>query len=117
MAALFLVLIWVRHYAWAQFPAEMQGDAWKIGSALAILTLMAIVWRGHKSALLIPFILLLAFEEIQVILCSAWWILEPWTVLPGYSKCHSGTGFDLGAIGILAMAVLANKIILGHDKK
>lgn len=70
---LLAALLMVRHYVWDKFPWHMQGEAWKLTSALCILGLLALVWQARWW----PVFAVFAFEELQVALCSAWMMADP----------------------------------------
>ena len=44
-----------------------------------------------------------AAHEAMVVVCSAWWMFEPWSVPVGQPMCSVRAGFDLGAVGIFAV--------------
>ena len=97
-----------RHYLWPHFPVAMQGMASKGLGAMAILVLLAVVWfKSDRSKSLTAILLWWAWEETQVAMCSVAYMHSPWTVEPGQAICHALTGLDLGAFGILCVAVLA----------
>jgi hypothetical protein len=111
LAAELLLIAVLRHYAWPLLPADLQGMGSKGLGAAAILVLLSVVWRLRPSRPLAAVLLWWAFEELQTLLCSAAWMLSPWEVLPGQAICSARTGFDFGAIGILAVAALAYRLI------
>lgn len=97
-----------RHYLWPHFPIPMQGMASKGLGAMAILVLLAVVWfKSGRSKSLTAILLWWAWEETQVAMCSVAYMHSPWAVEPGQAICHALTGLDLGAFGILCVAVLA----------
>ena len=76
--------------------------------AVAILVLLAVVWfKSDRSKALGLILLWWAWEETQVAMCSVAYMLSPWAVEPGQGICHALTGLDLGALGVLFVAVLA----------
>ena len=97
-----------RHYLWPHFPPELQGMASKGLGAVAILVLLAVVWfKSDRSKALGLILLWWAWEETQVAMCSVAYMFSPWSVEPGQGICHALTGLDLGALGVLFVAVLA----------
>jgi len=103
MAALVL-----RETGWSWFPHELQGMASKGLGALLVLVLLAAVWRlSSRSGWLMAAIGYGAWSALQTLLCSAWYMVEPWTVPPGVGICSARVGFDLGALGLLAAAWFA----------
>ena len=97
-----------RHYLWPHFPPELQGMASKGLGAVAILVLLAVVWfKSDRSKAMGLILLWWAWEETQVAMCSVAYMLSPWAVEPGQGICHALTGLDLGALGVLFVAVLA----------
>jgi hypothetical protein len=105
LPVLLALLLMVRHYVWDKFPPELQGEAWKLTSALCILGLLALVWQARWW----PVFAVFAFEELQVAICSAWYMVEPWHVPEGMATCSAKAGIDLGAVGVMfvALAVFA----------
>ena len=98
---LLAALLMVRHYVWDKFPPELQGEAWKLASALCILGLLALVWNAKWW----PVFAVFAFEELQVAICSAWYMVEPWHVPDGMAVCSAKAGIDLGAFGVMFVAL------------
>ena len=97
-----------RHYLWPHFPPELQGMASKGLGAVAILVLLAVVWfKSDRSKAMGLILLWWAWEETQVAMCSVAYMFSPWAVEPGQGICHALTGLDLGAFGVLFVAVLA----------
>jgi predicted membrane metal-binding protein len=105
LALAFLAVAATRHYLWPHFPAEMQGMVSKGCGAAAILFLLGVcAWRSSRLLLLV--IAYWAWEELQVVLCSGLYLVEPWEVQPGQGICSAKIGLDLGALGILIVAGL-----------
>ena len=111
LAAELLLIAALRHYGWALLPAELQGMASKGLGAAAALVLLSVVWRLRPSKILLPVLLWWAWEELQTLICAAAWIIDPWTVPPGVGICSARIGFDLGATGILAVAIIAYRLV------
>lgn len=108
MIRLMLCLGVARHYLWPHFPIPLQGMASKGIGALVILCLLFIVWRqSARSKLMLAVLLWWAWEEAQTALCAGVYMLGPWTVQPGQGICTAVVGLDLGAAGLLCVAVLA----------
>lgn len=99
-------LLMVRHYVWDKFPPELQGHAWKLCSALCILGLLALLWQSRWW----PVFAVFAFEETQVAMCSAWYMVEPWHVPEGMATCSAKAGLDMGAIGVMLVAFAMLKV-------
>jgi hypothetical protein len=87
----------IRHYVWNLVPYEMQGSMWKLGSAVCVLALLALVYVPRWW----PVFAVFAFEELQVLICSAWFMIEPWEVPPGMATCSAKAEIDLGAFGVM----------------
>lgn len=101
-----------RHYLWPHFPVAMQGMASKGLGAMAILILLAVVWwQSDRSRLLTAILLWWAWEETQVAMCSIAYMHAPWPVEPGQAICHALTGLDVGAFGVLFVAILSYRSI------
>ena len=99
-----------RHYLWALVPAPMRGLASKCLGAVAILALLAVVVWLAGSLLVAAVAAWWAAEEAQVVLCTSWYAIEPWHVPEGAAMCSAKAGFDLGAVGIVAVSVLLWRI-------
>ena len=94
-----------RHYGWALGSDATAGLASKALGAAAILYLLAVVWEQTRAGAAI--LLWWAWEELQVLTCTAWYMADPWPVAQGQAICSAKAGFDLGAVGILIIALLA----------
>jgi len=64
----------------------------------------------RKQVPLAGILLWWAWEELQVMLCSVWFIFDPWPVEPGQAMCSARAGFDIGALGVLIVALLAFRL-------
>ena len=95
-----------RHYAWLAFPDDLRGMASKGLGSLAALILLALVLHARPSKAVFLVVVWYAFMELQTIVCSVWYLFAPWVVQVGQPICSARLGFDLGAIGILAVAGL-----------
>ena len=100
LPVLLAALLMVRHYVWDKVPVELQGHAWKLCSALCILGLLALLWQSRWW----PVFAVFAFEELQVALCSGWYMADPWPVPEGMATCSAKAGFDMGALGVMFVA-------------
>ena len=106
LAVVLLAVGAVRHYGWALFPDDDRGLASKGLAAVAILALIWTVVGLTKSAAVLAVSMWWSFEELQVVLCTAWFWFDPWPVATGQAMCSAKAGFDLGAVGIMAVGVL-----------
>ncbi len=104
LASALLLIGALRHYGWALVPVELAGVASKGLGAVAILSLLALLQPKGIAALVAAWI---AFEELQVLICSAMWMREPWHVEPGQAMCSAYVGFDIGAISLCIVAAFA----------
>ena len=102
-----LMIAALRHYGWDVFPVEMKGMASKGLGGVAVLSLIWVNFYLLREPLFLPLVAWWSFEELQVIVCSAWYMVEPWAVPEGAAICSAKAGIDLGAFGILAVALLA----------
>jgi len=106
LAAIMLAVGFLRHYGWDVFPEEHQGAASKGLGGVAMAYLIFLVagmardrWVWLVSAWWI-------WENLQVAICSFWFIASPWHIEPGQAMCSAKLGFDLGAVGMLIVAVM-----------
>lgn len=82
----------------------MAGLASKALGAAAILYLLAVVWEHTRAGAAI--FLWWAWEELQVLTCTAWFMVDPWPVAQGQAICSAKAGFDLGAAGVLILSLV-----------
>lgn len=110
LPAVLALLLMVRHYVWDKVPPELQGETWKLTSALCVLGLLALAWQARWWPVFAAF----AFEELQVALCSAWMLADPWPVPDGMATCSAKAGFDLGALGVMFVAVVLWRLLAAN---
>lgn len=116
--ALALLLIGVlRHYGYLAAAPEDIGIVSKMLGGAALLALMPFVWKAYPSRLMAWVLAWWAFEALQIVLCSAAYWIKPWEVLPGQSICSASFGLDLGALGIMAAALLLWWIVRTSNTK
>ena len=105
-----LLICAARHYGWALFPELMRGSVSKALGAAAALCLLWLVAKAYRTRYVLPVVIWWAWEEAQTLLCSVAYAYAPWEVPAGQSVCSAGVAFDLGAFGLVAMAVLAYRL-------
>lgn len=104
VAAVLLVALFVRHYAYDLWPPEQRGLAAKAMGALALVTLVWLaVLHVQRSLAIYAVALWFSVEEVQVTLCSFLYMRKPWPVQPGQSICSARLDLDLGALGIVVV--------------
>lgn len=112
LAVLLLLIGAARHYGWGLVPTPMAGLASKGLGGVAILALLWIVWRLSDGTRLVQLVVAWwVWEELQVVLCTVWFAIDPWRVLPGQPICSAKVGIDLGAFGILCVAWLLQRCV------
>jgi hypothetical protein len=107
------------HYGWAWFPAEHQAQIWNICGAFArlvlllfcvgVLVIVGVLLLGYRRRQVMALLCIaswLACEELMVMGCSTAYIFSPWEIEPGQAQCSALLQFDLGRIGVLAVAFL-----------
>ena len=99
-----LLVAAVRHYGWEIAPPELRG---LLSKALGAMAIIALVWIidslvQHWGVRLVA--LIWTWEQMQTVICSAWYAVEPWPVATGQAMCSAKAGFDLGAIGVMFVA-------------
>lgn len=105
MPAWLLAVGALRHYGWAHVPDQLAGIASKGLGGFAILVLLLTVWlQSSRSRALGAVLLWWAYEETQVVVCSAMYSFSPWPVEPGQAICSARAGIELGAFGIMIVA-------------
>ena len=101
----------------------MRGAVSKALGAAAALFLLALVLYAYRSRWVLLVGLWWAWEEAQTLICSVAYALEPWPVPLGQGICSARLDFDLGALGLVCMAVMAyrlstltvSKTLQGHE--
>lgn len=106
LAAALLTLCAARHYGWALVDPEIAGIVSKMLGSIAAIGLLAIIWMQSRPVGLIAFIVgsWYAFEELQTVVCSALYLIEPWAIKPGQAMCSAKVGVDIGLVGIIAIS-------------
>ena len=109
--AALLLTMFLRHYAWRWVPVEHAGEASKALGAAAALVMLWLLSRNLTAAdkLARWAMILYAWHEASVALCATWFIFAPWQILQGQAMCSAKIGFDLGALGLLLVAILASQ--------
>jgi hypothetical protein len=106
----------VRCYGWEIAPPELRG---LLSKALGAMAIIALVWIidglvQHWSVRLVA--LVWTWEQMQTVVCSAWFAVEPWPVEVGQPMCSAKAGFDLGALGVMLIALALWRLItLSND--
>ena len=109
-AAALLGMLAMRHYGWSWFDPSIRGSVSKALGAAFALALMIAYYRAKPSRPLFYVILYGCFEELQTIICSVAYIHAPWTVPVWQSICSARLDFDLGAIGVMLLALTLHKV-------
>lgn len=111
LAVELLLIVAAREHLWPWLPAELQGAASKgLGAAMA-LVFLSVIHRlsdalGMRSRALYAVLCLAAWYSLQTLICSAAYLNEPWPIPPGMGMCSARIDFDLGALGIVAIAAI-----------
>lgn len=111
LAATLLLIGVGRNYGWLLVSPAQMGVASKALGAIASLAMLCIIWSLVSSKLLTLVIGWYAFEETQTSICSVMYLIEPWPVEVGQSMCSARVGFDIGAIGIFVVGLIAYKLV------
>ena len=105
LALAMLALAAVRGYSWGIVSPDMRGLASKAAGGLALL---AMIWLAHSLVRPAWAVALAAtvwsVGELQVVMCSVWYMVEPWAVPVGAPICSARFDLDLGAAGIVLIA-------------
>jgi hypothetical protein len=107
VAAALLLITTVRHYGYDVLPVQHRGVGSKGLGGAALLAQAWVIYALIPSRLVLPVVLFVTWQELQVVLCSAAYIHAPWPVPQGKSICSAMAGFDIGAASIIATAFLA----------
>lgn len=107
VAAALLLITTVRHYGYDMLPLEHRAVGSKGLGGAALLAQAWVVYALIPSRLVLPVVLFVTWQELQVVLCSAAYIQAPWPVPQGQAMCSAAAGFDIGAASIIATAFLA----------
>ncbi len=110
LAAALLFIGASRNYGWMLVDPEFRGVASKALGAMAALCLIAIIAYHCSSKWVLLVSAAYGFEELQTAACSVMYLVEPWPVEVGQSICSARIGFDVGAVGIFVVGLLAYKL-------
>lgn len=115
IAAVVLLAGAVRHLVWAMVPAQHAGIVSKgCGGAVILGALWLAAWLLRRNGLLRGIVAAvlawLAFEEAQVVVFSAAYLIHPWPVPQGQALGSARVGLDLHAISLFIVAVRAWRI-------
>ncbi len=103
-----LLIVAAREFGWTLLPPELQGMASKGLGAALVLVLLSVVYRyAPRSRVLLAVLAFGAWCALNTLTCSAWWMVEPWSVPPGVGICSAKIEFDLVALGVMLCAGLA----------
>lgn len=117
IAAEVLLAIAGREYLWTLAPAEHQGDVSKLlGACLALVLLSAVGRVYRQSRELLAVLAVGAWYQLQTMLCAAAYIVSPWPIPEGRGMCSARIDFDLGALGLLAVAWVAWRMTVKLDR-
>ncbi len=105
-ACVLLALFAARHFGYYAFDGQDRAQAWNISGAVTSLLLAAAAFRTVPTKTVALIFAWIAFEEVQVIVCSAAWIIHPWTVQTGSDQCSSLVGLDIASLGMIAIVFL-----------
>lgn len=113
-AAVLLALCALRHYGYKAWPTALQADAQNVCTALMFIAGVGYIAWHQRGLLVLLAVALWAAEELQVAGCSVWVMLHgaPASV-PG-DQCTGILGFDLGRVGIFALAILAHLAVKAY---
>lgn len=96
---------------------EFRGIVSKALGALAAMCLIAIIAYHVAGKWVLLVSAAYGFEELQTFACSVMYWFEPWPVEAGQSICSARFGFDIGAIGIFVVGLLAYKLANVHGEE
>ena len=82
-----------------------------LGAALVLVLLSVVYWLTDARGWLLAVLAVAAWYQLQTLICAAAYMLGPWAVQPGQGICSARVGFDLGALGLLAVAYVAWRLI------
>ena len=110
LAALALLAGVVRHLLWEH--TQQQALAWNLFGAVAVLSLLGIIWQQNRGAILGSVLAWFAYEESLVGICSAWRMVDWWPVLHGQEQCSARIEVNIGAASLVAIGALASVIAM-----
>lgn len=111
-AAVFILAVGVaRHYGYTLAQPEDMGIVSKALGGAAMLAVVPFIWKAYPSRLMGLVLAWWTFEALQIVLCSTAYWIKPWEVQTGQSICSAAIGTDLGALGIMAAAVILWRIV------
>jgi len=107
----------MRHYGYLLAEPEARGAVSKALGGALLLALVPLLWRLAPSRLMAAVLVWWTFESLQTVICSVAYAIKPWPVPAGVSICSARLDFDLGAIGIMLVAMLLAAIVKASNTK
>lgn len=112
LAIALLLMGAARNYGWLLADPQVMGVASKAIGAIAAICFLLIIWMNFPRNLLLTLVIAwYAFEELQTAMCSVMYLIKPWPVEVGQSMCSARIGFDIGAVGVFVVGLLAFKLV------
>lgn len=112
LAIALLLMGAARNYGWLLADPQVMGVASKAIGAIAAICFLLIIWMNFPRNLLLTLVIAwYAFEELQTAMCSVMYLIKPWPVEVGQSMCSARIGFDVGAVGVFVVGLLAFKLV------
>lgn len=112
LAIALLLMGAARNYGWLLADPQVMGVASKAIGAIAAICFLLIIWMNFPRNLLLTLVIAwYAFEELQTAMCSVMYLIKPWPVEAGQSMCSARIGFDVGAVGVFVVGLLAFKLV------
>lgn len=111
LAPILLLIGAARHYGWLMVDVQSYGVASKGLGALAAMALLWVLSRRVNGFVVLWVMLWYGFEELLTATCSFAYLIAPWPVEVGQSMCSARIGFDIGAIGIFVVGLIAYKLV------
>ena len=105
-----LAAIGARNYLWTIFEPAVRGSISKALGAAALLSILWLLYRASPSRAMWYVFLFGAFEELQTIICSVAYAIQPWVVPVGESICSARIDFDLATVGVMLLAFTLHRI-------
>lgn len=116
VAVAMLALATLRGWGWDAVPDSLKGMASKGAGGMALL---AMIWLAHnlvRPSLAVAIAASVwSVGELQVVLCSVWYMFDPWFVPLGRSICSVRLDLDLGAAGVVLIA-WALWFVVSHER-
>lgn len=114
--AFLLALGVIRHVPYEHVSPALRGQAFHALGALVMSCLVLSIWREHRSKSVALVASWWLYEEILVMTCSAWRVIDWWPIPLGEDQCTAMTGYRLGAASLVAIGWISATVLKAKNE-